>query len=122
MNDRCLILLAHGSRDPEWKESFEQLARQLCLQLGPTSVRCAFLQFTDPTVRQAVEEIHAQGIRHFRILPMFLAVGGHVRNDLPALTAELQKEYPDCTIDLLPAIAESPILQDCLLHIARINA
>jgi sirohydrochlorin cobaltochelatase len=60
----------------------------------------------------------ARGIQHIVIVPMFLGVGRHAREDLPVLVQQLQKDYPDVQFELRRAIGEEPQLTQAMANIA----
>ena len=56
---------------------------------------CAFLELTTPDLATAVDDLVTQGVRRVTVVPMFLGVGRHAREDLPVLMAELRARHPD---------------------------
>jgi sirohydrochlorin cobaltochelatase len=48
------------------------------------------------------------GVNAIRIVPMFLGVGRHAREDLPLLLKDLIVQHPGVTFDLRNAIGEEP--------------
>ncbi|MDH3216044.1 MAG: CbiX/SirB N-terminal domain-containing protein [Candidatus Krumholzibacteria bacterium] len=113
-----LVLFAHGSTDPRWKQTFENIANDLASRLGPDRVRLAYMEFTSPTLLDVVEESLADGITRLRLLPMFMSGGGHVSRDIPRQVRLVQDRFPDLTIDLLPAIGENGRVLDTIKDIA----
>ena len=59
-----------------------------------------------------------QGKTHLRIVPMFLGVGRHAREDLPQLVSELTEAYPQVQFELLPSIGEHPAMTRLMADIA----
>jgi sirohydrochlorin cobaltochelatase len=59
-----------------------------------------------------------RGMTHLRIVPMFLGVGRHAREDLPALVNDLAQAYPQVQFELLPAIGEHPAMTQLMAEIA----
>ena len=106
MADRAIVLFAHGSRDPDWARPFRQLALELAERVPGERVTLAFLELMQPTLAECVGALYAEGIRHFRIVPVFFGSGGHLKNDLPALVAKIKKE--DMEITLEPPVGEQP--------------
>ena len=89
------LLFAHGSRDPLWRLPVEAVAARMCELAPSVKVSCAYLELCEPTLAQAAADMVAQGVRHIHVVPMFLGVGRHAREDLPVLMADLQKTYPE---------------------------
>jgi sirohydrochlorin cobaltochelatase len=114
--DPAIILLAHGSSDPRWCETFEKLAGPT-LQSVPGS-RIAYMELADPSIDRVVAEGASAGVRTFTIVPLFLAAGRHLRKDVPAMITELEKNH-DVTIILAPPIGENPQLGDAICDVVR---
>ena len=47
-----------------------------------------------------------QGATHLSVLPLFLGVGKHAREDLPKLVDDLQTQFPQVTFMLKTAVGE----------------
>lgn len=115
---RATILFAHGSRDPLWNQPMEAVARHM-RSLDPTArVQCAYLELTQPDLPSAVRGCVAEGCDEIVVVPMFLGVGRHARQDLPALVAELTQALPDVQIRLQPSVGEDARLVDLLARMA----
>ena len=100
------VLFAHGSRDPAWRAPIEAVAARM-RELSPGArVMCAYLEYTSPTLQDAVDALRAAGATSVAIWPMFLGTGRHAREDLPRLVDELRDAHPGVAFTLHPAIAE----------------
>lgn len=116
-----LILFAHGSRDPEWREPFERLADALAADLGPGRVALAYLEFVGPTLEEALAAAAEDGVGTARVLPLFLAAGKHVKEDLPALATAAGRAR-GIRVQVLPPVGEDPRLLELMERIARESA
>lgn len=114
----ALILFAHGSRDPLWRAPMDAVAAQIQAQSPPTVVRCAFLELSTPDLPSAVHALQAEGHSRIRIVPLFLGMGRHAREDLPALVQDLRQAHPQLQLEVLPSVGESPELVRCLADLA----
>ena len=113
-----LILLAHGSPKAEWRESVEGLADSVDAG-DPGAVRLAYMDHGPPTLTEVAAEAVSAGATELRVLPLFLAAGGHVTHDIVPMVEELRTVYRDVAIELLPAIGQHPMFKDLLGRIAR---
>ncbi len=113
-----VVLFAHGSRDPLWRLPIDAVAQRMHLQWPHLVVACAFLELTPPTLPQVVEDLMKQGITHVRIVPMFLGVGRHAREDLPQLVQTLIQAYPQMAFELTSALGEHPAMTALMADIA----
>jgi sirohydrochlorin cobaltochelatase len=114
----AIILFAHGSRDALWRRPIEAVANQM-KQLSPdTQVACAYLELTEPDLPTTVAGLVQTGVNAIRIVPMFLGVGRHAREDLPLLLQDLIVQHPGVTFELRNAIGEEPELTRAMAAIA----
>lgn len=113
-----VILFAHGSRDPLWRLPIDAVAQRMQTQQPELPVAVAFLELTEPDLPSTVEQLMKQGVGHVRIVPMFLGVGRHAREDLPELVHGLVQAYPQMSFELLPAIGEHPAMTALMAEIA----
>ena len=103
-----IVLLAHGARDPGWRDPFERiLDRVRSGAEGPVSL--AFLDHMEPSVSSACEQLAALGVSKIALVPLFLGVGGHVKADVPKLVAEASAKT-GVAIEITPAIGETESL------------
>ncbi|MDA7417592.1 CbiX/SirB N-terminal domain-containing protein [Xenophilus arseniciresistens] len=115
----AIVLLAHGSRDPQWREPVEAVARRIRELAPERPVRCAYLELATPDLQTAAAELVAdEGARTLQVLPLFLGMGHHVREDLPRRVAQLQARFPDVPVRLRPAVGQHAWLLETLTRIA----
>ena len=113
-----IILFAHGSRDALWRLPIEAVAQRI-QDISPlTEVACAYLELTAPDLPTTVDAMVASGVQRIAIVPMFLGVGKHAREDLPILVKQLQQNHPMVQFELRRAIGEEPQLTQVMANIA----
>jgi sirohydrochlorin cobaltochelatase len=98
-----IVLVAHGSRDPDWSRPFERIAASLAQKLPAVSVGLAYLEH-GPSLDETVTALVAKGVGSIRVVPVFLGQGGHVKEDLPRLVA--QSARPGLSLSLDHPIGE----------------
>jgi sirohydrochlorin cobaltochelatase len=121
MAQRGIVLFGHGSRDPLWRKPIEAVAAQVSTLDPSVAVRCAYLELTEPGLPATVDGLMAEGIRSITIVPMFLGVGKHAREDLPLLLDALRKQYPQAEFNLQASVGEQPAMIELLAKIALIT-
>ena len=114
----AIILLAHGSRDPLWKTPIEAVARQIAELSPDVPVCCAYLEATSPDLAGSVAKLAALGVATVRVVPLFLGMGKHTREDLPQLMASVRRTYPQIAFDLRPSLGEEPGVIELVARIA----
>jgi sirohydrochlorin cobaltochelatase len=115
---RAVVLFAHGSRDPLWHKPMEAVAAHIALGDTDLQVRCAYLELSQPDLATTCLELVESGIGCIAVVPMFLGVGRHAREDLPMLVAQLRTQHPHVAFDLRPAVGEDARLIQLLARIA----
>lgn len=114
----AIILFGHGSRDALWHLPIQAVAERVRITSPTTTVSCAYLELTQPSLGDAAAALIKTGVSDITILPMFLGVGRHAREDLPALIAELKQNHPNTVFQVQPAVGENPEVLDLLAQIA----
>ena len=120
----AIILLAHGSSDPQWREPIDAVVHAVQQRRPGRPCVCAFIQHTAPLLGDAVAALLAEAackkreVAHIRIVPLFLGLGLHVRQDLPELLAQMQAAYPSVVFSMQAAVSEDARLIDALATIA----
>ncbi len=114
----AIILFAHGSRDPLWHKPIQAVAARIARRAPETPVRCAYLELTEPDLPHVANDLVTQGATSLCIVPMFLGVGRHAREDLPALIQTLKTQHPHVSIACQPAVGEQERLIELLADIA----
>lgn len=117
----AIVLFAHGSRDPLWRAPIDAVALEIGRQAPGVTVRCAFLELMSPDLPQTVQALASEGHRSIRVVPMFLGIGRHAREDLPQIMLQLSQQHPDLELELQPAIGEQPELTRCMASIALLQ-
>src|SRR5690554_810320 len=97
-NPHRIILLAHGSSDQRWCDTFEQLAK--------------------PTLETIVARGKESGATSFTIVPLFMAAGRHLRKDVPAMIEELEKQH-GVEIRLADPIGQNPHLGEAIRDVVQ---
>lgn len=112
----ALVLFAHGSRDPLWHLPMQAVEQAILATTPDALVSCAYLELSAPDLPAAVKHLVDQGATQIRILPLFLGVGKHAREDLPALVDALRSQYSGVTFTLKAAAGEDNRLIALLAH------
>ena len=107
-------MLAHGARDPRWREPFDQLIERVRAKRPEVPVRLAFLELMTPDLLLAGEELVACGCDTLLIVPIFFGQGGHVREDVPALADVLRNRWTGVAVSVSRAAGDDSGVVDAL--------
>lgn len=103
---QAVVLFAHGARDPEWARPVRRVAALVAEATPGLPVEVAFLELMSPTLDEAIDSMVSGGARRVRVVPMFLAEGGHLKRDVPVLIDAARARHPGCEIELVRAVGE----------------
>ena len=101
-----IILFAHGARDPQWARPLERLKRMLSERMPEAMIEPAFLEHMAPGLEEAASDLIARGATELSIVPVFIANGGHLREDLPRRVDALTAKHPGVPVRIAPPIGE----------------
>jgi sirohydrochlorin cobaltochelatase len=116
--DLGIVLFAHGSRDPLWHKPMEAVAGAMRQSSPQVPVVCAYLELSTPDLSTACAGLVQLGVQRINVVPMFLGVGKHAREDLPVLMDALRSEHPAILFTQQRAVGEEPLLVELLANIA----
>lgn len=115
---RATLVLAHGSRDTAWRSCVDNVV-QRARELEPQAlVRCAFLELMQPDLTSTVAVLDAMGVTEIVIVPLFLGMGKHAREDMPRLVEQLAAAYPGIRFIKKRSAGEEPEVIDLLAKMA----
>ena len=117
MTDRsAIIVFSHGSKDPGWARPIERVQAVVRRLLPDTAVELAFLERMNPTLEQAVSKLAHAGANRITIVPLFLAAGGHIKDDLAALISRLQIAHPRVRLTATGPLGEDEEMVDSIAN------
>ncbi len=114
----ALLLIAHGSRNPEANADLHHVAAAL-RQRGYPLVEPSFLELAVPTIDEGGAVCVAQGARRVVLVPYFLSAGVHVGRDLAEAQQRLATHYPEVEFLLAEPLGRHPLLLDVVAERVR---
>ena len=111
---RGIVLFAHGARDPEWARPFEAIRDRVRASRPEYPIVIAYLELMPPTLEEAIASLAAEGASAITVFPLFMAQGGHLKQDLPRILEAIRANYPHVPICLETAVGEIPEILDAI--------
>jgi sirohydrochlorin cobaltochelatase len=111
---RGIVLFAHGARDPQWAEPFTLIRDRVRASRPECPIELAFLEVMTPTLEEAIAAVIACGAPAVTVFPLFMAQGGHLKQDLPRILDAIRASHPHIPIALESAIGEVPEILDAI--------
>jgi precorrin-8X/cobalt-precorrin-8 methylmutase len=94
MKDYCIVVAAHGSRDPAGVRELETLVELMKKRDPARTITHGFLEFAVPTIDEGVRAAIAAGAERVVMLPALLLAATHAKNDMPGELAVLMRDFP----------------------------
>jgi sirohydrochlorin ferrochelatase len=115
----AIIVLGHGSRRQESGAPVVGLTTALKSAGRFEIVEHAFLQYSVPTIEDAVGSCLQQGAGKIVIVPFFLQAGAHVMKDIPDLLENLRRRHPRILFTVTDYVGAHPMIADIVVDLAR---
>ena len=113
-----MLLVGHGSKLPHNKELIETTAKLIAEKTDDYIVKPGFMSLNTPTVEEQLEAFRSEKIEMLVVVPLFLAKGVHINQDIPEILG-LPKGERRGTFQLngkaVPLVYANPIGSDPLL-------
>ena len=116
--DTALLLIAHGSRQPEANADLHYVAEEL-RRRGYAVVEAAFLELAEPDIDDAGARCAARGAGRVVLVPYFLSAGVHVRRDLTAARDRLAARHAGVEFLLAEPLGRHPLLTEVVARRAE---
>ena len=117
------VLLAHGSRDPQWQAPFEVIAERIKTkeqennQSGEsTRIELSYMELSEPSLEQVCEDLAKDGYEIINIYPIFFAAGRHLRIDVPKQLKDIEADLGIIT-HLHPPVGQEEIVRDAITQV-----
>ena len=111
---RGIVLFAHGARDPEWARPFQEICNRVRSSRPEYPIEVAFLESMSPTLEEAIDSLAAEGAAAITVFPLFMAQGGHLKQDLPRILDAIRASRLHVPISLETSVGEVPELLDAI--------
>lgn len=112
----AVIIIGHGSLRSASGASMIRIAARLRAEgiTGRSNIQVepAFLNFSRPTLVDALARCAEHGVEQVTIQPYFLIAGSYVRNDLPQVVEQALARFPQMHVEIAPAFGHHPALVD----------
>ena len=111
---RGIVLFAHGARDSDWARPFEAIRDRVRTSRPEYPIALAYLELMSPTLEEAIAALVADGALAITVFPLFMAQGGHLKQDIPRILDAIRATHPRIPIALESAIGEVPEVLDAI--------
>lgn len=108
--------MAHGSRIAAANDAVYEVAAMIRAATPDEIVEVAFREIHPPAIQAGIDRCVALGAERILLIPYFLFVGAHVREDLPAAMTLAQERYPQVEFALGNHLGVHPKLAEIVIE------
>jgi sirohydrochlorin ferrochelatase len=111
-----VIIVDHGSRRDESNKLLERVAELFAQRFESrySIVEPAHMEIAEPSIASAYARCVARGAQRVVVCPFFLGPGKHWTQDIPQLTADASKRFPETTYHVSPTLGIDDLILDLL--------
>lgn len=111
MRDVGVLVVGHGSRDPEANVEFEALLERYRTDRPDLEIDPAYVELARPALEPALADMAGRA-RTVVVVPLFLFAAGHVKNDIPIALARARRERPSTRLVAARPLGVHPLLAE----------
>jgi len=112
---RGILVIAHGSRAIETEAALDAVLSMVKTKLPDFIIESAFMEFSERTVDKGVSALVAAGATEIKVVPYFLFMGVHMKEDIPALVAGCAAQHRGIRITMGAPLGVDERLADILI-------
>ena len=111
-----IIIVDHGSRREESNQMLEQVAELFGKRFRERYdiVEPAHMELAEPSIATAYARCAQRGAQRIVVVPFFLGPGKHWTQDIPRLTADAARQFPQTRYHVTPTLGIDDLILDLL--------
>src|SRR3954452_7264457 len=111
-----IIIVDHGSRRDESNQMLERVAELFAARFHGRYeiVEPAHMELAEPSIATAYAKCVERGAQRVVVCPFFLGPGKHWTQDIPRLTAEAAREFPQTQYHVTQTLGIDDLILDLL--------
>ena len=110
-----VLIIAHGSRAKETEATLEKIISMVKIKSPEPIIEHAFMEFSDQTINKGVSALVSKGVTEIKIIPYFLFMGIHLKEDIPRIVSECAVMFPEIKISMAESLGADERLADILI-------
>ncbi len=99
-NEKAVLVVAHGSRSTDAVAEFEKVMSMVRTKITESVVKGAHMELAEPDIATVTKELAEEGAKEIVVVPYFLFMGNHLKQDIPDIINEQRLLYPEISFKL----------------------
>ena len=112
---KAVLIIAHGSRASETEAVLDAIAAMVKESLPDMLIECAFMGYSERTVEKAVAALASKDVSEIKVIPYFLFMGIHLKEDIPKMISDLTADYPNIKIVMTESLGADRRLAEIVI-------
>ena len=114
-----ILIVAHGSRIKETENTLVSVLKMVGEKMPGLYIEHAFMEFSEQTLEKAVKALIDRNVSEIKVVPYFLFMGVHLREDIPKMIKECTADYPHINVVMGEPLGVDSRLADILVDRIR---
>lgn len=110
-----VLVVAHGSRVKETENTLVSILDRVKESMPGIRIEHAFMEFSDQTLEKAMKSLVDSGVTEVKIVPYFLFMGVHLREDIPEMIKKCTDGYAHVKVEMGEPLGADPRLAEILI-------
>ena len=111
-----ILVVAHGSRVKETENTLASILSMVREMLPDICMEFAFMEFSEHTLEKAVRSLVERHVTEIKVVPYFLFMGIHLREDIPKMIQECTTDYPNLKVSVSEPLGADRRLAEILVE------
>lgn len=111
---KAILLVGHGSRDPEGNARFLELAQRVARARPAEIVEACFIELADPPIPAGIDRCLLRGGRDIAVVPLVLLGAGHAKVEVPEHLDHARARYGSVAFRYGRPLGAHPLLLEIL--------
>jgi len=89
----AVLVVGHGTRNSSGALQLRDLVFQMQIKEPLAKISGCFLELANPSIEQAIEELHSIGMRKILVVPVLLFTAAHALEDIPDAVSQAASRF-----------------------------
>lgn len=118
---KAILYVGHGTRSKKGENEAKAFLQKVMAKVDTPIQEISFLELSSPSIDEGFQRCVERGATEVSVVPILLLTAGHMKHDIPAELAAIQKRHPQVPITLQQAFGVQENILDAIAELVREN-
>lgn len=119
---KAILYIGHGTRSKKGAEEAKTFIQRVMGRVDVPIQEISFLELTEPLIGEGFMRCVERGATEITVVPLFLLVAGHIKQDIPLALFSLEAKYPHIQVNVKDPFGVQGEILDAVAELIRIIA